>query len=320
MRLGGAYPYVFWLSLDGAAGMLLTMMRRRAREGRPAWHIRLAAWVILAASAEFNWEHAPSLPGAHVAFAMMPVIAGFLAEFAVADIRAQRREEARSGAGPRPERRVELARWLHPVESFRVMSAMAANASLPAAEATRQARADAAARALYRLRRLTAGNPPAFRVRLAEARAQSAFRRAGFAATECPEDVLLRMQVLVRLRDFAGLDYGTAEAAKEAVNSLIPGNRGNDVPPPPPRDDRRDEESQSPRPAAGTKESAARKWWDAQIATGTDPWSIEAKDINAAAGASEKSSFGRTFKRLRIAEMNGAQGDSPDGAEGEAAV
>lgn len=309
MKLDGAYPYVVWLGLDGAALYLLSMMRRRAREDRPAWHIRLFAWAILAASAWFNWEHAPSLPGAHAAYAMMPVIAGFLAEFAVADLRAQQREAARAENGPAPERRVELARWLHPLESLRVMSVMAADASLPSADATRQVRADTAARALYRLRLAMQDKQPGRDtiVRITEFRAQSAFRRAGFAATEIPEDILLRVQVLVRLRDFAGLDYGTAEAAKEAISSLISGGK----------------ETASPaasRPAPGTaphsgvvsiaahgaKEKAARAWWARELAAGTDMESVTGSQVNAAAGASASSSFGRTFKNRMLAEMRAA--------------
>jgi hypothetical protein len=316
MKLDGAYPYVFWLSLDGAAGMLLTMMRRRAREGRPVWHIRLAAWLILAASAEFNWEHAPSLPGAHVAFAMMPVIAGFLAEFAVADIRAQQREAARAENGPAPVRRVELARWLHPLESLRVMSLLAADAALAADEATRDVRADAAARALYRLRLTIAGDggtEPFWHgtfVRLAEMRAQSAFRRAGFAAADVPEDILRRMQVLVRTRDFAKLDYGTADAAKAAVSSLISPEK-EPAPVAVPRVSRTAPQPPS-RPgvvsiaAHGAKEQAAREWWAREMAAGTDPGEITGPQINEAAGASPNSSFGRTFKNRMLAEMSAA--------------
>jgi hypothetical protein len=268
-------------------------------------------WGIIAASAGFNWMHAPDMPGAPLAFAAMPVIAGVLAEMAVADIR----EERRAADGPAPVRRVELARWLHPAESVRVMSAMAADPSVSAAGATRHVRAEAAARALYRLRlAMESGDENARRA--AETRAQAAFDRAGFAATETPEDILRRVQVKVQLRDFAALDYGTAEAAKEAVNSLIPGGQGgggNNVPPDPDRDE---QGNPSPRGTSGTKESAARKWWDGQIAAGLDPWSIEAKDINEAAGATEKSSFGRQFKSRRIKEMS----DAPESGEGEAAV
>lgn len=313
MGLRGPLPVVFWLALDGAAGMLLSMVRRRARQCRSTWHVRAVVWAVITASASFNWLHAPNMPGAHLAWAAMPAVAGILAELAVADIRQEQAEARRKASGPAPERRVELARWLHPAESVRVMSAMAADLSLSSAEATRQARADAAARALYRLRRLTAGNGAAFPVRLAEARAQSAFRRAGFAATEVPDDVLLRMQVLVRLRDFANLDYGTAEAAKSAIASLIPAGS-----PEKPKGTMPDPETGGDRdtPAGGTKEAAAWKFWDEQVNSGKDPWKIDPAEINAAAGWSPTSSSGRTFRRRRIEEMGSAEpGSGEDGGE-----
>ena len=134
-------------------------------------------------------------------------------------------------------RRVEIVRWLHPVEMLKVLSRMSADASVSSADATREVRADSAARALYRLRRAMAasgvsGGGGAHRrtrhgkiaVWTAEFTAQAAFRRAGFAAAgAAPEDILRRVQVLVRIRDFASLDYGTAEDAKNVIESLISG-------------------------------------------------------------------------------------------------
>jgi hypothetical protein len=237
MGLWGPFPVIFWLALDGAAGMLLSMIRRRARAGRSIWHVRVVAWLIISASAAFNWMHAPSSAGARLAWAAMPVIAGILAELAVADIRQEAREEARRKLGPLPARRVEIVRWLHPAEMLKVMSAMTADASVSSADATREVRADAAARALYRLRRAMAasgisGSGAQGRTRrgkvtvwTAEFIAQAAFRRAGFAAAgAAPEDILRRVQVLVRIRDFASLDYGTAEDAKNVIESLISGS------------------------------------------------------------------------------------------------
>ena len=237
MGLWGPFPVIFWLALDGAAGMLLSMIRRRARAVRSIWHVRAVAWLIISASAAFNWMHAPDAAGARLAWAAMPVIAGILAELAVADIRQEAREEARRKLGALPVRRVEIVRWLHPVEMLKVMSRMSADASVSSADATREVRADSAARALYRLRRAMAasgisGGGAHRRARhgkaavwIAEFTAQSAFRRAGFAAAgAAPEDILRRVQVLVRLRDFASLDYGTAEDARNVIESLISGS------------------------------------------------------------------------------------------------
>lgn len=313
MKLHQPFPVVFWLALDGAAGMLLSMVRRRARADRSTWHVRVVVWLIIAASADFNWTHAPALPGARLAFAAMPVVAGVLAELAVADIRQEKREQDRDGSAPL--RRVEWTRWLHPVEMIRVMSLMAADAAVAATDATRDVRADAAARSLYRLR-LAKENATADRgwlaVRFAEFFARAAFRRAGFATSEFPEDILRRVQVMVRLGDFASLDYGNSEAAQNAIGTLIDGAKPEFEPSGP---------ATSPktgRPAltlaaSGPKETRAREFWDAQMTAGIGADKITGPMINEAAGATENSSFGRQFKNRMLSEMNAAADDGPAG-------
>jgi hypothetical protein len=56
---------------------------RRAARGESAAAPRLAVWGLVAASALFNWTHAPDRPGAREAVALMPVIAAVLFEFSL---------------------------------------------------------------------------------------------------------------------------------------------------------------------------------------------------------------------------------------------
>jgi hypothetical protein len=315
---------VFWLALDGAAGMLLSMVRRRARAGRSIWHVRLVVWAIIAASSSFNWIHAPHSPGAALAFASMPVIAGVLAELAVADIKQEEAEKARRLAGGRKvSRRIELVRWLHPLELIRVTSVMAADAGLSAEDATREVRADTAARAVYRLRLAMPAEGDEstisrIRVRVAELRAQAALRRAGFATAETPEDILRRVQILVRTRDFAVLDYGTAEAAKETIDALIPGEKP-DTPPvavsPIAAPLNRDGKTVVSITSLSDKEAKAHEWLSEQRASGVNWDDITGTQVNKAAGWAENSSSGRTAKNKFIAEMEKSEAAARQAAD-----
>ena len=58
-----------------------------AARGETATAPRLAVWGLVAASAAFNWTHAPVRPGAREAFALMPVIAATLFEFSLRETR-----------------------------------------------------------------------------------------------------------------------------------------------------------------------------------------------------------------------------------------
>lgn len=332
MSLNVPEAVTFWLALDGAAGMLLSMIRRRARKNLSSWHIRTAVWVLIGTSAAFNWLHAPHLPGAGVAYAAMPVIAGVLAELAVLDIRQEIRDKQKQADGRTVSRRIDAVRWLHPIEQFRVVSVMAADADLSAEDATRMVRADRAAAALYRLRvALTAvpetardespkhARPTSPRVRIAEWQAQAAFRRAGFAQSEIPETVLREMQVRVLMQNFAQLDYSTPDAAREAIAALINGKAPKPSEKPIPNPDGGSGRANVlSLPAGGGKKGIARKWWDDQIAAGTDPATITAKDLIAKAGLSENSSLGRQWRSAWLLELK--TGDGSSDSDGQAEV
>ena len=222
MGLTGPWPYLLFLALDGAAGVCAVLLTRRAARGEPGLGPRLAVWGLVAASAAFNASHAPHKPGAAEAFAMMPVVAAVLFEFTLRELR-----ERKAG---RADRRIGAARWLYPVERFRVQRTLAADEHLSAQAATRRVRTEQAARHLYQLRRALAardgapraGDLAARRVHAAERRAHAALIRAGFSGDQAvAADVLRHVQVLTQTAHLALLDYATAGPARDVIAGLI---------------------------------------------------------------------------------------------------
>jgi hypothetical protein len=181
-ELSGAWPYLLFFALDGAAGVCAVLLVRRAARAESSLAPRLAVWGLVAASTTFNWTHAPRCPAAAEAFGLMPVVAALLFEFCLRELRL------RTLAG-RTGRALSAWRWLHPAERIRVQICMAADEQVSAEAATRHVRVDHAARRLYQLKiALFAhvqshahGAMAAHRVRQAERRAHRALTRAGFA-------------------------------------------------------------------------------------------------------------------------------------------
>jgi hypothetical protein len=211
MALADPWPYLLFFSLDGAAGVCAVLLARRAARAEGGTAPRLAVWGLVAASATFNWTHAPGRPEAPEAYALMPVVAAVLFEFCLQETRARRVQ--------RPERRIGVLRWLRPAERVRLHLLMSANRTLTAEEATRHVRAEAAARALYRLRIVTGTGGG--RSRRALRRAHAALTAAGFADPVVAAEVLGRVQVLTMTTALATLDYASAEAAHAAIRSMI---------------------------------------------------------------------------------------------------
>jgi hypothetical protein len=220
MGLRGPWPYLLFFALDGAAGVSAVLLMRRAARADSGLAPRLAVWGLVAASAAFNWTHAPHRPAAPEAFGLMPVIAAVLFEFSL--------REMRLTAG-RADRRLTALRWLHPAERIRVQLLLAADEHMSAEAATLRTRVDQAARRLYLLRKALsapeqADRPGAMasrRARITERRAHSALTRAGFADPDIAAQVLRQVQVLALTPRLARLNYDTAEAARTVVASLI---------------------------------------------------------------------------------------------------
>ena len=221
MGLTGPWPYLLFLALDGAAGVCAVLLTRRAARAESGLAPRLAVWGLVAASASFNWTHAPHRPGAPEAFGLMPVVAAVLFEFTLRELRQR--------AAGRADRQMAALRWLYPAERFRVQRLLAADEQISAQQATRRVRIEQAARRLYQLRRALHARDQAPRpgaladrhARIAERRAHAALIRAGFSDPAVAADVLRQVQVLTRTAYLARLDYTTAEPARDAIASLI---------------------------------------------------------------------------------------------------
>jgi hypothetical protein len=257
MALSGPWPYLLFLSLDGAAGVCAVLLARRAVRGGGSLAPRIAVWGLVGASAAFNFTHAPRHPDAPEAYAMMPVIAAVLFEFCL--------QETRSRAAVQADRRLGPLRWLRPAERARVGLRMAADDALCAGEATRRVRVESAARSLYRLRQAlaaqgqgtsTAASRPA---RRALRRAHAALAQAGFADAAVAAEVLRHVQVLTMTTTLATLDYASARAAHAALATLItpattpaPGQHGLTTPQP---ERARTDEQPDPSPAATSPET-----------------------------------------------------------------
>jgi Protein of unknown function (DUF2637) len=222
MELTGAWPYLLFFALDGAAGVCAVLLVRRAARAEPGLAPRLAVWGLVAASSTFNWTHAPHRPAAPEAFGLMPVIAALLFEFCLRELRL-RTLSGRAG------RKLSTWHWLHPAERIQVRTYMATDAQAAAEAATRHVRVNHAARRLYQLKTtLDAHDQPhphgavaARRIRHAEHRAHRALARAGFADPATATAVLRQVQVLTMTAALARLDYRTPDAAQAAIANLI---------------------------------------------------------------------------------------------------
>jgi hypothetical protein len=221
MGLRGPWPYLLFLALDGAAGVCAVLLTRRAARAESGLAPRLAVWGLVAASATFNFTHAPHRPAAPEAFGLMPVIAAVLFEFTLRELRVR--------TAGRADRKLTALRWLRPAEYFRVEWRLAADGQITAEAATRGVRTDQAARRLYTLR-LALDSPqrpgrPGARVirraRAAERRAYRALSRAGFADPLIAAEVLRQVQVMALTPELARLDYTTAGPAYQAIANLI---------------------------------------------------------------------------------------------------
>lgn len=221
MGLRGPWPYLLFFALDGAAGVCAVLLMRRAARAESGLAPRLAVWGLVAASAAFNWTHAPRRPAAPEAFGLMPVIAAVLFEFSLRELQLR--------TAGRADRRLTALRWLHPAERIRVQLLLAANEQMSAEAATRHVRVGRAARRLYLLRRalLAKGQtarPGAMairRVRMVERHAQRALARAGFVNPDIAAEVLREVQVFSLTPRLASLNYETADAARAVIASLI---------------------------------------------------------------------------------------------------
>jgi hypothetical protein len=119
MDLSGPWPYLLFFALDGAAGVCAVLLVRRAAQGGRSLAPRLAVWGLVAASAAFNYSHAPRRPDAPEAYALMPAIAAVLFEFCLQESRSRASARRRQSLGA-------LRGLLHPGEWIRIRLRLAA--------------------------------------------------------------------------------------------------------------------------------------------------------------------------------------------------
>jgi hypothetical protein len=212
MGLKGAWPYLIFCALDGAAAFCMVLVTKRAARAASTVVPRLAVWGLVAASSWFNHTHAPDNPGAKLAWAMIPVIAGVLFELAQSETR---NKTARS------DRRISAIQWLHPIERIRVLLELAADAEISADEATVRVRDAVAAAWMYRLR--TAWTPF---TGFARWRCRVSASRADFSDPTRAEEILRRVQILARVDDFAAMDFSSPVPARLALANLIGSDGG----------------------------------------------------------------------------------------------
>ncbi|QMU68270.1 DUF2637 domain-containing protein [Streptacidiphilus sp. P02-A3a] len=126
LNLTGGWQYLVPFGLDGAAMFCSVLAVREASHGDAAFGSRLLVWLFAAASAWFNWVHAPrggDHNGAPQFFAGMSLSAAVLFDRALKQTRrAALREQ---GLVPRPLPQIRMVRWLRaPVETYRAWSLM----------------------------------------------------------------------------------------------------------------------------------------------------------------------------------------------------
>ncbi len=126
LNLGGGWQYLVPFGLDGAAMFCSVLAVREASHGDAALGSRLLVWLFAAASAWFNWVHAPrgiDHNGAPQFFAGMSLSAAVLFDRALKQTRrAALREQ---GLVPRPLPQIRIVRWLRaPRETFAAWSLM----------------------------------------------------------------------------------------------------------------------------------------------------------------------------------------------------
>lgn len=126
LDLAGGWEYLVPFGLDGAAMFCSVLAVREASHGDAALGSRMLVWTFAAASAWFNWVHAPrgfGHAGAPEFFAGMSLSAAVLFDRALKQTRrAALREQ---GLVPRPLPQIRMVRWIRaPRETYKAWSLM----------------------------------------------------------------------------------------------------------------------------------------------------------------------------------------------------
>ncbi len=155
LDLSGGWEYLVPFGLDGAAMFCSVLAVREASHGDAALGSRMLVWTFAAASAWFNWVHAPrglGHAGAPEFFAGMSLSAAVLFDRALKQTRrAALREQ---GLVPRPLPQIRMVRWIRaPRETYSAWSLMLLENVRTLDEAVEEVRDDQREREANRLRR-----------------------------------------------------------------------------------------------------------------------------------------------------------------------
>ncbi|OKJ08215.1 DUF2637 domain-containing protein [Kitasatospora sp. CB01950] len=155
LGLSGGWEYLVPFGLDGAAMFCSVLAVREASHGDAALGSRLLVWLFAAASAWFNWVHAPrgfGHDGAPQFFAGMSLSAAVLFDRALKQTRVAALRE--QGLVPRPLPQIRVVRWLRaPRETYAAWSLMLLEGVRTLDEAVEEVRDDKRTAAENRERR-----------------------------------------------------------------------------------------------------------------------------------------------------------------------
>ena len=155
LGLTDGWEYLVPFGLDGAAMFCSVLAVREASHGDAALGSRILVWTFAAASAWFNWVHAPrgiDHAGAPQFFAGMSLSAAVLFDRALKQTRrAALREQ---GLVPRPLPQIRIVRWLRaPIETYKAWSLMLLEGVRSLDEAVEEVREDRRQKQLNKARR-----------------------------------------------------------------------------------------------------------------------------------------------------------------------
>ncbi|AXI76982.1 DUF2637 domain-containing protein [Peterkaempfera bronchialis] len=187
LGLSGGWEYLVPFGLDGAAMFCSVLAVREASHGDAALGSRLLVWLFAAASAWFNWVHAPrggGHAGAPQFFAGMSLSAAVLFDRALKQTRrAALREQ---GLVPRPLPQIRIVRWLRaPRETYAAWSLMLLEGVRSLDEAVEEVREDRRERLAARERQRLASRRERAELR-ALSRSQGVFGRSRGRRTPLP--------------------------------------------------------------------------------------------------------------------------------------
>src|SRR5690348_14998009 len=158
LNLSGGWEYLVPFGLDGAAMFCSVLAVREASHGDAALGSRMLVWLFAAASAWFNWVHAPrgfGHAGAPQFFAGMSLSAAVLFDRALKQTRVAALRE--QGLVPRPLPQIRIVRWLRaPRETYAAWSLMLLEGVRSLDEAVEEVRDDKREAAADRERRRVA--------------------------------------------------------------------------------------------------------------------------------------------------------------------